>query len=123
MTSDSGASVIFSFTVSHLLCGLHYLTFGVKGDVVSLFGTIGPSQSPYLVSVDGGEPSTFSGTKRDFTTQVLLYHADSLGPGPHTLNVTNQPVASLQSLSIDYAVVSTVSEYVADCWLLSVCPE
>ncbi|EIW76489.1 hypothetical protein CONPUDRAFT_146882 [Coniophora puteana RWD-64-598 SS2] len=50
------------------------------------------------------------GTGQSFATyQNVLYHANNLGPGKHTINVTN----SGQELNIDYAEVMVLTENVS----------
>ncbi|KAF9456657.1 hypothetical protein BDZ94DRAFT_1177253 [Collybia nuda] len=84
-TSNSGASVIYTFSVS---------------DIVSLYGSTGPLNSPYTVQLDSWPNKTFQGNRPTYKTQSLLYYADNLGPGDHTLTITNEADSNLQ---IDYA--------------------
>jgi hypothetical protein len=64
------------------------LTF--QGQAISLIGPIGSNySSTYTVSLDGSHPRTFSGSGRINRT-ALLYHADNLGPGNHTIIITNR---------------------------------
>jgi hypothetical protein len=85
---------------------------------VSLYGPVGPEGSPYSVQLDGGLHTNYSSAKQSYTPQVLLYHADNLGPGKHSLRLSNQPSSSGQVFAIDYANVYTTpsrsgSRYVA----------
>lgn len=91
-TTNNGASTTLSFT----------------GDVVQVFGTCGPQNGPYQVQLDGGSPVSFNATKAANFEQVLIYYADNLGPGKHTVKFINQPASSGQSLNIDYALVESV---------------
>ncbi|KAJ6524014.1 hypothetical protein B0H19DRAFT_880169, partial [Mycena capillaripes] len=79
------------------------LTF--QGDVITIFGAVGPSIAPYSVQLDGTPRGTLNVTKQRYTPQVALYHADNLGTGLHTLVLTSQPAAESQVLAIDYAQV------------------
>ena len=85
-----GASVTLSFT----------------GDFVEIYGIAGPTTATYTVQVDGGLSSTYNGTKYAFHSQLLMYYADNLGAGEHTIKITNQPVTENQGLFINYARVS-----------------
>jgi hypothetical protein len=76
---------------------------------VSLYGPVGPGSSPYSVQLDGGSPANYGGEKQFYTPNILLYHADDLGPGRHTLKLLCQPSAPGQIFSIDYANVFTSS--------------
>ncbi|KAJ7730146.1 hypothetical protein B0H16DRAFT_1469726 [Mycena metata] len=83
------------------------LTF--KGDVVTIFGAVGPSIAPYSVQLDGVFHGKLNATKPLYTPQVALYHANNLGTGLHTLVLTSQP-AEREVLAIDYAQVAAVSQ-------------
>lgn len=82
------------------------LTYTFQGDGVSLYGPVGPNYAPYSVQLNGGALS-FSAFKSQNASQVLLYHADNLGPGPHTLSLLFQPSSTGQTFAIDYAEVYT----------------
>lgn len=58
--------------------------------------------------MDGGSLVNSSATKNFYTPQVLLYRADNLGPGQHSLKITNQPTIPGQVLDIDFANVYAV---------------
>lgn len=76
------------------------------GEIVALFGTLGPTHGNYSCSIDGGEAKTYPGTYPSVTTQQVLCFADSLGPGRHSLMVSNvQTGTSGDALSVDYAQV------------------
>lgn len=45
--------------------------------------------------------------KSEFTPQVLLYYADNIGWGNHTLTLTNQ--AKSGNMQIDHAIVHTLA--------------
>ncbi|KAL0960561.1 hypothetical protein HGRIS_005598 [Hohenbuehelia grisea] len=74
------------------------------GETVSLFGTVGHSNAPYKVQLDGSGPQLFDGGSDIYNEHVMLFFADNLGPGNHTLVVTNaQNDRSGLKLEIDYA--------------------
>lgn len=81
----------------------------LSGDGVSLYGPVSLDGSPYSVQVDNGPTSTFNAQKEFYMPQRLLYHASSLGPGAHTLNLTCQPVVLRNICAIDYAIVFTTT--------------
>ncbi|KAF7970706.1 hypothetical protein HWV62_23250 [Athelia sp. TMB] len=85
-----------------------YTTLTFVGDAVQIFGTVGPQVSPYTVELDGGATATYNATKYANYQQVLLYYADNLGAGSHSVKITNQPSLSGESLNINYALVDTV---------------
>ncbi|OAX44144.1 hypothetical protein K503DRAFT_730129 [Rhizopogon vinicolor AM-OR11-026] len=72
---------------------------------VSIFGSVGPNNGPYSVSLDSGQANTFNATTYLTFYEVMLYHADNLGPGQHQLTLTNLPDSNGQTLDIDYAVL------------------
>ncbi|KAL4079231.1 hypothetical protein J3A83DRAFT_4086283 [Scleroderma citrinum] len=80
-------------------------------EIVTLVGLVGPQQGSYSVQLDGGQATTYNGTAFLPFYSVTLYHADSLGAGQHQLSIINLPSTNGQALSIDYALVSTVSRY------------
>ncbi|EIW74813.1 hypothetical protein CONPUDRAFT_169763 [Coniophora puteana RWD-64-598 SS2] len=81
------------------------LTFTV-GDVIDLYGTVGPSNGQYSVQLDGGSIQHFNATKPLPQYQMVIYHESNLGSGNHQLVVTNMDP---MELSIDYAEVKTAS--------------
>ncbi|KAJ7079587.1 hypothetical protein B0H15DRAFT_499260 [Mycena belliarum] len=90
VTLTTGASALISFT----------------GDFITVFGAVGPNIAPYTVKVDGAIGATFNATKRDYTPQVALYHADGLGSGNHTLELISQPAVAGQLLAVDFVQVA-----------------
>ncbi|KAJ7828794.1 hypothetical protein B0H14DRAFT_2366990 [Mycena olivaceomarginata] len=84
--------------------------YAPQGDVITIFGAVGPSIAPYSVQLDGTPRGTLNATKPSYTPQVALYHADNLGTGLHTLVLTSQPAAERQVLAIDYAQVAAVPQ-------------
>ncbi|KAJ7636781.1 hypothetical protein FB45DRAFT_828945 [Roridomyces roridus] len=105
-TSSDQASVLLTFMVAWAA------RWGVP------YSTVGPDSGAYTVSIDNGQPSTSNANKLNTTNQVPLFFASALGPGNHTLNITNTPRQGGQVLGIDYAVAaradaaSAVSGYV-----------
>lgn len=91
-TTSAGASVTFAFA----------------GSSVQIFGTVGPNNAPYSVSLDGGNASTYNATKYANAGQVPIFYADNLGPGQHSVKFTNQPALPGEGLNIDFAQVDTV---------------
>ncbi|KAF8201950.1 hypothetical protein K438DRAFT_1581419, partial [Mycena galopus ATCC 62051] len=78
------------------------------GDTIGLFGPVDPNLSPYAIKIDGQAVGTFSAQNTNYQAQLALYHADGLGVGNHTLEVTNQPTSTDQFLAIDFVVVAAV---------------
>ena len=70
------------------------------GDAISLYGPVGASGAPYLVQMDNSKPVSYNANRAE-GYQVLLYHANNLGSGNHTLRLICQPV-QLQSCGVDY---------------------
>ncbi|KAG2361343.1 hypothetical protein BDR07DRAFT_1287489 [Suillus spraguei] len=87
-TSISNASVTLTFTVT---------------ESVSVFGTVGPSNGLYSVSLDSQPAYQYNASTYLTFYEVMLYHADNLGPGQHQLTLMNLPDTNGQSLNIDYA--------------------
>lgn len=51
------------------------------------------------------DPQSFSGTSWDTYTQVVLYHANDIGDGPHELTLYNVPSGPQSTLAVDYAEI------------------
>ncbi|ESK97297.1 hypothetical protein Moror_17728, partial [Moniliophthora roreri MCA 2997] len=92
-TSTSGASFTYTF----------------EGDGIALYGPVGPSAAAFDVQVDNEQASTFTANKARDVPQVLLYRADGLGPGKHTVKLSCRPSGVGQACGIDYAEVYTTS--------------
>ncbi|KAF9269567.1 hypothetical protein L218DRAFT_850986, partial [Marasmius fiardii PR-910] len=76
-TSQVGASMNFTFTVS-------------KNCFVCLYGTTGPSNTrAYTVQIDSAPAKAFSARRAIQRQQQMLFHADGLAPGQHTIILTN----------------------------------
>ncbi|KIJ67685.1 hypothetical protein HYDPIDRAFT_83283 [Hydnomerulius pinastri MD-312] len=93
-TTSYNATATFSFTVS---------------DAVALYGTVGPQNGPYAVSIDGGAPANFNATTFLSYPQTMLFYASNLGFAPHVLTITNLPDSNGQYLNIDFAQVTTLA--------------
>ncbi|KAJ7207030.1 hypothetical protein GGX14DRAFT_522019 [Mycena pura] len=78
----------------------------LDGDVVTVFGPVGPTISQYIVQLDGKTSETFNATKANYVPQVSLFHADGLGSGQHTISLTSQPAVAGQEFAIDFAQVA-----------------
>ncbi|KAF8441355.1 hypothetical protein L210DRAFT_3536956 [Boletus edulis BED1] len=108
ITATSAATVSFTFT----------------GEVVTLFGTSGPSNGPYSVQLDGGQAVQYNASNAYPTNYgVTIYHADNLGSGAHQIVLTNLPATSGQYLTVDYAqvwnIATSTSPSVTSCAPLS----
>ncbi|KAJ7790432.1 hypothetical protein B0H14DRAFT_2939863 [Mycena olivaceomarginata] len=84
-TTLGGANVTLSFT----------------GDRVGLYGSIGVQGGPYTVRVDNGAIADPNTSLADYLAGQMLFYADGLVAGNHTLTVTS----NLGSLGIDYAII------------------
>jgi hypothetical protein len=80
-----------------------------EGDAVAIYGTVGPNNGPYSAQLDGGPMNNFSATKYAFTPQILLYRADNLSQGNHTVQLQNQQSSPGQVLQIDFALIYQLS--------------
>lgn len=85
------------------------VTLTFTGEMVTLFGAIGTSNGLYSVQLDGGNATQYNGTAFLPFYGVTLFHADNLGSGQHQVTLTNTASVTGQQLSIDYAIVSTLS--------------
>lgn len=92
-TSVSAASVTLTFTA----------------ESVSIFGTVGPGNGLYSVSLDSQPAISYNATTYLTFYEVMLYHADNLGPGQHQLTLVNLPETNGQTLNIDYALLTSSS--------------
>lgn len=92
-TSVSDASVTLTFTA----------------ESVSVFGTVGPGNGLYTVSLDSQQAIQYNATTYLTFYEVMLYHADNLGPGQHQLTLINLPETDGQTLNIDYALLTSSS--------------
>ncbi|KAF8329326.1 hypothetical protein F5887DRAFT_1004751 [Amanita rubescens] len=76
------------------------MEFTFSGEAISLYGPVGATGGPYLVQMDKSTAVSYNAnTTPGF--QVLLYHANNLGSGNHTLTFWCQPVQQ-QICAIDY---------------------
>ncbi|KAJ4464171.1 hypothetical protein C8R41DRAFT_872197 [Lentinula lateritia] len=82
-TSSIGASMNFTFEVRQ---------------AISLSGPIGPNfTSSYSVALDGSSPRAFSAKR--ITSTAILYYADNLGPGEHTVTIINHGVSNATDIT------------------------
>jgi hypothetical protein len=79
-----------------------------------LYGAIGSQGGPYSVNIDDGSVSTFTAQQMisdpntplaNYLSGQMLFYADSLTPGNHTVIFTSNLVSPIQDLAIDYAIV------------------
>ncbi|KAF8065229.1 hypothetical protein FPV67DRAFT_1418932 [Lyophyllum atratum] len=103
--SQLGAFVNFTFTVSDMIL----TSFLCEGDAVSLFGSVGPNNSPYTVQLDDQPANLYVATQSTYTPRTLLFYASNLGAGEHTLHVVDQGNALLE---VDYAEVYMLPVFV-----------
>jgi len=85
------------------------VTLTFSADSVSIFGTVGPNNGLYTVSLDSQQATQYNATTYLTFYEVMLYHADNLGPGQHQLTLTNLPEIIGQTLNIDYAILTSNS--------------
>ncbi|KAH7332694.1 hypothetical protein B0J17DRAFT_603553, partial [Rhizoctonia solani] len=79
-----------------------YATLTFQGDAIYFYGPIGRAHGLYNITLDNQEPITLNGLYTRAHAETILYFADSLGPGPHELMVTN---IENKVFSVDYARV------------------
>ncbi|KAG1735097.1 uncharacterized protein EDB91DRAFT_1056403 [Suillus paluster] len=104
-TSIVDATVTLTFTVSTESQNLSIFMLMVD----FILGTVGPGNGLYSVSLDSGQATQYNATAYDTFYEVVLYHADNLGPGQHQVTLTNLPEANEQTLNIDYALLTSSS--------------
>ncbi|KAG2339767.1 hypothetical protein BDR05DRAFT_891250 [Suillus weaverae] len=83
------------------------LTFTVSAESQNIFGTVGPGNGLYSVSLDSQPAISYNATTYLTFYEVMLYHADNLGPGQHQLTLVNLPETNGQTLNIDYALLTS----------------
>lgn len=75
--------------------------------MISIYGTVGPQNAPYMVQLDDKSLLFYNATRTFYTPQTLLFFADNLGPGNHTLKLSSaQGLSTGMVLEIDYAEVT-----------------
>ncbi|KAJ3930124.1 MAG: hypothetical protein NXY57DRAFT_1088163 [Lentinula lateritia] len=98
-TSSVGASMNFTFEHylrSSPICQNNQSDF--LGQAISLSGPIGPNfTSSYSVALDGSTPRAFSANR--ITSTAILYYADNLGPGEHTVTIINHGVSNATDIT------------------------
>ncbi|KAG0703239.1 hypothetical protein DFH29DRAFT_917805 [Suillus ampliporus] len=85
------------------------VTLTFTAESVSIFGTVGPNNGLYSVSLDSGQATQYNATAYINLYEVVLYHTDNLGSGQHQLTLTNLPEGNGQTLNIDYALLTSSS--------------
>ncbi|CAE6520636.1 unnamed protein product [Rhizoctonia solani] len=85
-TSSFGSSAILTF----------------QGDAVYLYGAVARGHGSYNVTLDNREPIALNGFYTRLYPNTILYFADGLGPGSHTLVAKN---TENKVLGIDFARV------------------
>ncbi|KAJ7617186.1 hypothetical protein FB45DRAFT_1034480 [Roridomyces roridus] len=84
-------------------------TLEFMGDRVALYGAVGDIGGPYSVSIDGGSPALYSSKTKILhggnLTQQMIFYADHLPAGNHTLTLTSEASSSSDFISIDFAIV------------------
>ncbi|KAG6865297.1 hypothetical protein C0991_003682 [Blastosporella zonata] len=81
-----------------------------NGSAVSIYGTVGPSNGPFSVKLDGLPDTTYQGSKTTYATQTLLFYASNLGYSDHSIVITSTEDADLE---IDYALIHMVDESIS----------
>lgn len=88
------------------------------GDAVALYGMLDKDRGQFAVSLDGVAHDPVWGNYSSPKPQSLLYFANQLGTGKHTLRVTNMPAGPSQStLAVDQVTVwggSAIAQQPAD---------
>ena len=74
------------------------------GSHVELCGVVGPFAGLFTVQIDDGPPKTLNASRTKFSPQMVLYQGSGLGPGNHSMKISNAPFSG-QTLSIDYVTV------------------
>lgn len=83
--------------------------FDFSGEIVALYGTLGPNHGKYTCSIDGEAPTMYSGKYPSIVTEQMLCFAGSLAPGNHSITIGNAPTSSVTAaLTVDYAQVWSV---------------
>ncbi len=77
-----------------------FLTLCAQGEGVSLYGPVGPGYAAFSAQFDGGPSVNSTAIRKSFVPQVLLYHADGLGPGQPVLKMMMQPSEDAQHGSV-----------------------
>lgn len=85
-------------------------TLSFEGDSVALLGYTGPGEALVTVQLDNATPMTLNTSRAAANVQVMLFYADGLGTGQHTLRMTPEAGSSSDVLmAVDYAVITAAS--------------
>ncbi|EIW77659.1 hypothetical protein CONPUDRAFT_156853 [Coniophora puteana RWD-64-598 SS2] len=85
------------------------------GQTIALYGPTNISSSPFLVMVDGSDPTAvmpnarLSSPNASSASTTLLYFNNRLSAGPHTITVRNNPVSERDVLAVSHFEVTSVS--------------
>ncbi|KAJ6499329.1 hypothetical protein C8R45DRAFT_1127142 [Mycena sanguinolenta] len=102
-TATPGASMTYTFEIRNSWMSNNRPV----GDGVTLYGPVGPSGSPFSVSLDGLPAVNYTANKQFYRSRVPLYIASDVGPGQHVLKVSYLPSQPGQIFAVDYADVYT----------------
>ncbi|KAJ7221777.1 hypothetical protein C8J57DRAFT_1594011 [Mycena rebaudengoi] len=95
------------------------VTFSFSGDRVDVYGAIGNIGGPFTAQIDDRPVRDLTAEQKllpagqNFLADQLIFSADSLSSGNHTLKLISRPVGSPQGLAIDYAVVDGTANNVS----------
>ncbi|KAF9499106.1 hypothetical protein BDN71DRAFT_1428426 [Pleurotus eryngii] len=79
----------------------------IRREMISVYGTVGPRNAPYIVQLDDKSLLFYNATRTFNTPQTLLFFADNLGLGNHTLTLSSaRGLSTGMVLEIDYAEVT-----------------
>lgn len=76
---------------------------------MTVFGASSQTNGQYTVTLDSQtNPKVFDAQHDEVNTETVLYYADNLGPGTHSLVLTNRPaIGAGQQLWIEAANITT----------------
>ncbi|KAG8776761.1 hypothetical protein FRC12_000704 [Ceratobasidium sp. 428] len=82
------------------------LTF--EGTGIYLYGGTSPDHGAYTIELDDNPLVLMNGSTKDYHPKILLFYADSLGPGVHKITAINADTEG-KFLDIDYADIVQTS--------------
>nr|GAT55175.1 predicted protein [Mycena chlorophos] len=87
-------------------------TLKFSGDRVAVYGAIGAQGAPFTAQLDGGSSNKYTQQQsisdtpsENYLPSQLIYYADGLSDGNHTLVLSSASNSSVQVFTIDYALV------------------